>query len=260
MRRANGIISALLTSLVLLGMVVGTIVLALAEGNGISVPPSLTPAPTAPPPPTAPVLLSPSGIFPSPSPLPVLPTSTFTALPTASSCNTPAGWIGIIIQPGDTLASLALRYKISVQDLSAGNCLLNENIIPNTVLYVPAVPSPSPVPCKVRTDWVVYIIQPGDTLFHLAWRYSTTVPELQLGNCLGWSQYIQAGQRLYVPNVVTLTVSPTFPIPSSLTPTSTPTIIPVGTITVTLPPPTPSYTPSPSVTPIPPTATPTSTP
>ena len=55
--------------------------------------------------------------------------------------------------------------------------------------------------CQVRTDWPVYIVQPGDTLFAIAQRTGSTVGELTVANCLANPNRIERGQRLFVPRL-----------------------------------------------------------
>ncbi|MBI3158821.1 MAG: LysM peptidoglycan-binding domain-containing protein [Chloroflexi bacterium] len=86
-------------------------------------------------------------------------------------------------------------------------------------------PSPTPsatdVNCGPPDGWVLYTVKSGETLFRLAEAFQTTVELLQRANCLGTSTVIIAGQSLFVPNVATITPSPT---PSAtVTPTRTPT-------------------------------------
>jgi len=106
--------------------------------------------------------------------------------------------------------------------------------------------------CGKPRGWVIYVVQSGDTLFTLSQTYNVSVSDLQNANCLGTSTLIIAGDRLYVPNVVTNTPIPsdtapptstTAPSPSStFTLTTTSTEIPTGTAT-------PSETPTISPTP-----------
>ena len=110
-------------------LVLGGIFLSLAE----SLPPPATPTQI---PPTLPFS------FPTPtatiatvtltSEIPtqiIIPTETATSVaPTAIisqpiSCTLPSGWIRIVISAGDTIYSLAQRYKTSAESLSAANCL-----------------------------------------------------------------------------------------------------------------------------------------
>jgi len=106
---------------------------------------------------------------------------------------------------------------------------------------VPTIPSKPPAGCGPPASWVIYIVQPGGTLYSIGKTYGVTVEQLIFANCLT-STAIYPGQQLYVPNV------------APQLPTSTNTIGPV--VTYTQPPPT---TPPPTNTLIPP-AIPTSPP
>jgi LysM repeat protein len=61
---------------------------------------------------------------------------------------------------------------------------------------------------------VIYVVQPGDTLFSLARDTGTTIQQLLQANCLTNSNYIVVGQSLYVPR-----------LPPTKTPTPLPPII-----------------------------------
>ncbi len=124
------------------------------------------------------------------------------------------------------------------------------------IFTAPVIPSPTyPFPtfyfvptatlvhvsCGPFFGWIrSYMVQPGDTLFHIATLYRTTVYDLERANCKT-SSAIFAGERLWVPNVPTvtpgLTIIPTFviatPVPTEpLTSTPLPfteTVIPTDT-------------------------------
>lgn len=238
-------------------LVVGGIMLALAE----SLPASSTPTQV---PPTLPQSFPTPTITASPIQSET-PTATQTATPLATDtvlnilvtptvCIPPVGWIRIIAGTDDTIYSVAQRYKTTAENLSAANCLLSAELPAGYALYVPPVPTVTVIACSPPIGWVrTHIVQPGDTLFRIALSYGITYPQLQRANCMGSSTIIYAGQRLWVPNVPTRTPIPgTTNIPDL--PTSTNTSLPVAT-TVT-----PSSTLSPTetftVTPSP-TATPT---
>jgi uncharacterized lipoprotein YbaY/LysM repeat protein len=53
--------------------------------------------------------------------------------------------------------------------------------------------------CRVRTDWPVYVVQRGDSLFTIAQEFGTTVAELTYANCLTNPNVVYVGQTLYVP-------------------------------------------------------------
>ncbi len=152
----------------------------------------------------------------------------------------------------------------------------------------PSSPQPTPaVTCTAPpTDWVIYHVQRGDTLFRLAQNHGTTLDAVVSANCLHTTD-IYVGQELWLPplpatntprpviptNTLRPTLTPTNTSQPSSTPTLAPATLPPTIIAVTLtptfaPPSTPSNTPVPIVevsatpTQAPPTITPppTSTP
>jgi len=164
--------------------------------------------------------------------------------PASVVCNSPAGWLQIVVGANDTLYSIAERYKTTTDNLDAGNCLDNTAPAPGSLLFVPPVPTVTVIPCGPYPGWIkAYAVQPGDNLYRISLLYRTTVRQLQLANCMGSSTTIFTGQRLYVPNVPTstpgMTVIPTF---NTSTPSNTPS--PTQTFIVTnspIPPTTQSY-------------------
>lgn len=223
--------TAILIAVISLGLVVGGLSLALSETY--TPPPATQTFEQASAPPAG-------GTF-TQTPL-ILPALTQSPAPSStavspSACPPPAGWIGIVVGPADTLDSLALRYGTSAQALMQANCLTNAVLTTGTLIYVPpaAPASPSPIatlyvaspfptrtsiPCGAPYGWVRYTVQPGDTLYHIATSYGITTDQLQRANCLGSSTTIRIGQLLWVPNLPTRT--PTFALPP-FTPTVEPT-------------------------------------
>lgn len=236
-------------------LVVGGIMLALAESLPAPSTPTQIPATLPQSFPTPTITASPiqSETPTATQTVTVLPTDTLLAA-TTTPCSPPIGWVRIIAGAGDTIYSVAQRYKTTAENLSAANCLLSADLPAGYALYVPPVPTVTVIPCGPPIGWVrTHIVQRGDTLFRIALSYGTTYPQLQRANCMGSSTIIYAGQRLWVPNVPTRT-----PIPGTTTipdfPTSTNTSLPIPTTVTpssTLPP-TETFTVTPS-----PTATPT---
>lgn len=150
-----------------------------------------------------------------------------------ASCTPPSGWRRILTSPGDTVYSLAQRYKTTAEALGAANCLSSFDIPPGFALYVPPIPTVTVIPCGPPAGYVKrHVVQPGDNLFRIALSYGITYPVLQRANCMGSSTTIYAGQLLWVPNVPTrtpgLTVIPNFPTATaSNTPVPTATSSPV---------------------------------
>lgn len=98
----------------------------------------------------------------------------------------------------------------------------------NTI--APAVPAN----CTVRTDWFAYTVQAGDTLGTIATRSSTTVANLQAGNCLANANVIAVGQRIYTPTQVRVlpTATPIPPTAIVVLPTATSTLTNSGGCTI----------------------------
>jgi LysM repeat protein len=119
---------------------------------------------------------------------------------------------------GDTVYTLAQRYKTTADSLNAANCLTAAELPAGIALYVPPVATVTVIPCGPPFGWVrAYTVQRGDSLFRIALSYNITYTQLQRGNCMGSSTTIYPGQRLWVPNVPRntpipgVTVIPTFP-------------------------------------------------
>lgn len=255
----GGVIIALISVL----LVIGGISLALAE----TLPSQATPTPI---PPTI-SLDFPTATFTGlPSIVSETPTSTSitsvteTLPPTntvvvQASCVQPAGWVRIFTVAGDTVYSLAQRYKTSAESLGAGNCLSSFDIPAGFALYVPPVPTVTVIPCGPPAGYVKrHVVRAGDNLYQIALSYGITYPQLQRANCMGSSTTIYAGQLLWVPNVATRTPVPGQTIiPSFPTHTPTNTSIPAPA-TNTEAPPTATNTQAPPTEP--PTHTPSNTP
>jgi LysM repeat protein len=239
---------AVLISVVSLGLIVGGLSLAFSESYSPAFPTATQSQPTAP------ILLTATPTANIPPTATPQPTSTNTP-EHAPACNPPAGWVGVTVLPGDTLAILAARYKTTSAELGQANCLLTEILVPGSTLFVPPMPVNTPVPCGPPFGWVHYIVQPGDTLYRIATSFGITTSRLQQANCMGYSTTIIAGPSLWVPNVPTRTPGVTI-IPDF----STPTLFPTEPLTETPVPftstPEPSITPEPSQTSAPPTEPP----
>jgi len=251
---------ALLLGLLSIVIVIGGIMLALAEGN---LPGRVISTPSATE--TLAFLTAlPSPLFPTNLPNSPIPndTPTLTVSPPAY-CPPPPGWILAAVGPGETLEILAARYRTTPEALRAANCLVLDSLLPGYGIYVPPVPANTSVPCGVPFGWVQYTVQPGDNLYRISQSYRVTVTQLQQANCLGYSTTIYSGQKLWVPNVptstgalppLTIDFASATPIPTntptlepSPTPTPTETVIPSTETASPTPPPT--ETPSPPATP-----------
>lgn len=150
-----------------------------------------------------------------------------------ASCTAPSGWIRILTRSGDTVYSLAQRYRVTAETLATSNCLSSFDIPAGLALYVPPVPTVTVIPCGPPAGYVRrYPVQPGDTLYRVALSFGITYQQLQRANCMGSSTTIYVGQLLWVPNIPThtpvpgVTVIPEFPTGTS---TATSTVVPTFT-------------------------------
>jgi LysM repeat protein len=102
------------------------------------------------------------------------------------------------IQPGDTLAGIAGRFRTTVE------AILNANIICNPALVFPGQPiivpegTQSGLELPKSGGWPYYIVKPGDTLFCLSRQLNTSVSVLAANNQLNNPNQIYAGQELLV--------------------------------------------------------------
>lgn len=86
-----------------------------------------------------------------------------------------AGPIVHIVQPGETLFSIAQQYKTTVWAIMVANQLTSTAIWAYRALFIPSVTQPGPI---------IHIVMPGETLYTIATRYGTTVPLIMLANDL----------------------------------------------------------------------------
>lgn len=245
-----------------IALVLGAFALALAEGGLVTLPAA---SPTASPVfptllPTLPLLSTQA----AQNGLPLLTASpiaslTLTPPPPPTTCPPPPGWQAVLVQPYDTLDSLAALYRVPAAQLQQVNCLVSTEISAGAYIYVPPQATITAIPCGAPFGWVIYSVQPGDTLYRIGLLYRVSVGELQRANCLGASTYIYTNQQLRVPNVpvstatftaiVSATASatetgapPTLSASDTPLPTETPSPLPTETAPPTLE---PSITPTP---------------
>ncbi len=266
MRNVREFGTALVASLISIGLIVGALSISLVEFS-----PEATPTPTnailpSPISVTVTITLPPTTIptqgLDSPT---ATATSTFenTATPPIS-CQPPFGWVTQIeIQAGDTLDSLAARYRITKDALRSANCLISDNLAAGTKLYIPPVSANTLAVCnKGAAGWInSYTVKAGDTIYAIATSHYTTAGLLKSVNCKS-SDLIVPGEILWVPNVATRTPNPT-PLPGvtvtpnptdPLTETALPftiTVIPSSTPVPPTPTTVPTNTLAPTITPFP---------
>jgi LysM repeat protein len=127
------------------------------------------------------------------------PTPTPTALPPVVSGQ---GAV-YVVQPGDTLFSIAVRFGVSIDALRAANGLTSDNIVPGQELVIPGVPGPGPTPAPGVVPppggGTVHIVQPGENMFRISLMYGTTIEAIAAANGIRNPWFIYVGQRLIIP-------------------------------------------------------------
>lgn len=97
-----------------------------------------------------------------------------------------------VVQPGDTLLTIAARYGVSVSRLAGANGLSWDSwVYIGQRLTIPG------------TGWTTYgttyVVQPGDTLLGIAARYGVSASRLAGANGLRWDSWVYTGQGLTIP-------------------------------------------------------------
>jgi LysM repeat protein len=150
-------------------------------------------------------LLSPATSTPTPTPL-----TPATAVPGGGG-TPPAGNV-YIIQRGDTLGRIAVRFNTTVATLAQLNGITNPNtiyagqrlIIPvagqDGSVGVPQQPPPAPTAApSAPAEPKSYVVQPGDTLFKIAVRNHVTIAAIAQANGIRNTNLVYVGQRLIIP-------------------------------------------------------------
>jgi murein DD-endopeptidase MepM/ murein hydrolase activator NlpD len=114
-----------------------------------------------------------------------------------------------VVQVGDTLSAIALRFGVTVEALMVANQMDDADLIyEGQQITIPA-PSSQAEP-SVTTSSQMYIVQAGDTLSAIARRFGVTVESLIQANDLSDPDYLRVGQQLIIPEA---TPSTSYPAP-----------------------------------------------
>ncbi len=156
-------------------------------------------------------------IIPVRIPNPATETPTFTPIPAQPVTEQPANGAGgggtggaqntYVVQPGDTLSSIAQRFNTTIGTLAQLNGIVNANrIFIGQVLQLP-VPSsgqspeaqPTEAPTPEPPQPTVYVVQPGDNLYRIALRFGVSIVRLAEINGITDYNRVFIGQRLTIP-------------------------------------------------------------
>ncbi len=145
-----------------------------------------------------------------------------------------------VVQPGENLFRISLRYGVSVQDIVTANRITNPNVIyvgqvliipvrgttpttptPPTNPTTPVPPTNPTTPVPPATGQTTYAVQRGDTLSAIARRFGVTVQAIASANNIANPNLIYVGQVLIIPGATSVPSNPSTPVPTQ--PPSNPT-------------------------------------
>ncbi len=113
------------------------------------------------------------------------------------------GTVVHVVQPGENLYRIALRYGVTVNALAAANGIANLNrIYVGQRLIIPASgsTSPSASPAGPSTSASgTHVVQRGENLYRIALRYGLTVSTLAAANGISNPNRVYVGQVLRIP-------------------------------------------------------------
>ncbi len=138
---------------------------------------------------------------PEPTPIPVETEEPVATAPPATP-RTETGPVRHVVQPGENLFRIAMRYNTSVQAISRVNAITNPAliyvgqslVIPSDGTGVPDMPPPT-------GGDIVHVVQSGENLFRIALRYNYDYYYLARYNNITNPSLVYVGQRILIPRV-----------------------------------------------------------
>ncbi|MFQ5922514.1 MAG: LysM peptidoglycan-binding domain-containing protein [Anaerolineales bacterium] len=163
-------------------------------------------------PPALPAFLRSDTETPEHTSTPQPPTATLepSLTPEPSETPTPEGPITYLVEEGDSLASIADQFGVTIDQLIAANSLADPNNIGvGSQLIIPdpesELPTETPLPeTLVPGSTIEYVVKSGDNLQTIAERFNSTIESIAEANDLDPADVLFVGLRLVVSvNIVT---------------------------------------------------------
>ena len=105
-----------------------------------------------------------------------------------------------VVQPGETLASIAALYGFTADVLATQNSIIDQSgFYVGLALIVTPLTEPIPAPENSAAPPFIHTVVRGETLFRIATQYGSTVNELAVANGIADPETIYAGQQLIIP-------------------------------------------------------------
>ncbi len=141
-----------------------------------------------------------------PTSIPLLnATSTPTVVPTPAATPTPPPitsetvLVKHSVEAGESLLSIALQYDVTVDAIQQANGLTNELIRIGDELTIPIVRENSASASAGTASNFTYTVVDGDTLISIAFKFGSTVEDIQSANNLAGNALIRPGDSLIIP-------------------------------------------------------------
>lgn len=101
-----------------------------------------------------------------------------------------------VVQPGEGLYDIAVKYKVDAQKIAAANNIANPNLIrAGQKLLIPGL-----TPEEVRRlRYTIHVVQSGDTLLSIAQQYNVSAEEIATANNITDPNALRVGQELIIP-------------------------------------------------------------
>lgn len=104
-----------------------------------------------------------------------------------------------IVQAGENLYRLAIRYGVTVQGLALRNGIINPNLIyVGQRLVIPAAGASPTLPEPVEGE-LAHIVLPGENLYRIALEYGLSYKTVASYNGIAWPYTIFSGQVIRIP-------------------------------------------------------------
>jgi LysM repeat protein len=123
-----------------------------------------------------------------------------------------------VVQAGENLFRIGLRYGVTVNALASANGLSNTSrIYVGQRLVIPSGSTGSSAASPAASASGVHVVQRGENLFRIALRYGMTTGALAAANGIANPNHVYVGQRLVIPGRGSASAQPTQPVASGQT-------------------------------------------
>jgi LysM repeat protein len=123
-----------------------------------------------------------------------------TSAPTATPAPPTSGATTHVVQPGENLFRIALRYGTTVDTLAQANGIASPYLIyVGQRLTIPSATGQPAEPAQPSPGGTTYVVQPGDNLFRIGLRYGMSHIQLAEYNGIPYPYNVYVGQVLRIP-------------------------------------------------------------